>query len=112
MSNEFQNFESPLGKSLGLNTEHLEFIAISSGFSSTETNIFTEMLDVLEVDSVAHEKLANLVTFLGKWDKKWEKLYTEKFLKKLSKMLTKKIILENTESTTWYRELIGIWTIW
>ncbi len=61
MSNEFQNFQSPLGKSLGLNTEHLEFIAITSGFFSPETNIFTEMLNVLEVNSVADEKLAKLV---------------------------------------------------
>ncbi len=69
MSDEFQNFKSPLGKSLEQNTKQLETIAHATGFFSTETNIFTEILDVLEVDSLAHKQLGHVVTFLGKWDK-------------------------------------------
>ena len=69
MSDQFQNFNSPLGQSLGQNTQHLEFIALASGFSSTETNIFTEIWDVLQVDRLADHEFASMVTFLSKWDK-------------------------------------------
>ncbi len=68
MSDKFQNFNSPLGQSLEEIIKYLDFIGDVTSFSN-ETNIFTEILDKLDVDNLSFHKFASIVTCLGKWDK-------------------------------------------
>ncbi len=74
MSDAFQNFTSPLGQPLGPYTKLLEAIGFRPGYAHTETSIFTEIMDVLEVRSLAVYKFSRVVTLLGKWDKKVGKI--------------------------------------
>jgi len=69
MSDAFQNFTSPLGQPLGPYTKMLEAIGFRPGYAHTETSIFTEIMDVLEVRSLAEYRFSRVLFLLGKWDK-------------------------------------------
>ncbi len=69
MSDAFQNFKSPLGQPLGPYTKMLEAIGFLPGYAHTETSIFTEIMEVLEVHSLAEYRLSRVLFLLGKWDK-------------------------------------------
>ncbi len=88
MSDEFQNFNSPFGQSLGENTKYLDFIGDVLSFSN-ETNIFTEILDVLDANNLAFHEFASIVTCLGKWDKNVGKIVHGRVPKENPEILTK-----------------------
>ncbi len=93
MSDEFQNFESPLGQPLGQNTQFLEAFGNLQGYAHTETSIFTEIMDVLQVNCLAHYKFSRVVTLLGKWDKNVGKIVHGKVPDKNISNIDKKIYL-------------------
>ncbi len=68
MSDKFQHFNSPLGQSLGENTKYLELIGCVTNFPN-ETNIFTEILGVLDVENLGLSPFSSIVNCLGNWDK-------------------------------------------